>query len=276
MMSNQLATTNSRELASLVQGVDTPLRTDLVVPYISLQQATSELVKARKAQMGDIVRSTTGEKIADPDTGFNVIFLHNPKADWVIEQKVGERYQYRKAMPRTAINESLAWNYFGDENGNEVPQGTRGATEWKRVKRLTVFCLLPQDILAEATEIAKAQSGELPDPSKALSPIVMSFRSTSYNTGKDISTFFSKATSLGAQVWQYQVTMSAHLEKDGNDSWYVWKANTTKTPPVPKELLGKVKDWVQILGHTQLVVHEDGETQVAQTEREVVDTKDVC
>lgn len=276
MMSNQLATTTNKELAPLVQGVDIPLRTDLVVPYITIQQATSDLVKERKAQMGDIVRSTTGEKIADPDTGFDVILLHNPKADWVIEQKQGERFKYKKSIERTADNEMLPWTFWGDEDGNEVAEKTKGATAWRRVKRLTVFALLPGDIAAEAAEMAKADAGELPDPSKALTPVVLSFRSTSYETGKNLCTFFSQALAVRANIWKYKVHLSAKLEKRDNDSWYVWQAQTVGAKAVEKANLPRVEEWVRAIGLTSLIIHEEGETEAVATERTVVETKDVC
>lgn len=272
----------SRSLEVARQGA-TPeiLKTDLVVPYLTLGQGLSQAVIDRKVQLGDIYRSTSAEKLGDPEHPVDVIFLGQPKPDWVIEQKGKTRFEYRKSEPRTAKNETLPWSFWADDDGNEAQPNAKGATEWRRVKRLTVFAILTKDIEAFQAEMKKAEAGELPDPSKALTPVAISFRSTGYATGKDIGMFAAKAHTMRAAIWRYQVPMWDTLEQNDAGSFYVWKADTNKSKPVPKEFIPFVEEWAGMLarGTEDIIIHEDGDSGgMAAAPKEVSEKtrKDVC
>src|SRR6478736_4784251 len=132
---------------------------DIVIPKVLLMQGLSDLVAERKAQLGDIVRSTTAEKLGSPEKTLEFIPLSFPTSQWVIEMKKpgGNKFEYKKMIPRTAANSQLEWNFFADKDGNEVPAGTPGAFEAKRVQRLSLYALLPQDIEADLTEKKKME-----------------------------------------------------------------------------------------------------------------------
>lgn len=272
----------SLEVARTMSATPEILKTDLVVPYLTLGQGLSQAVVDRKVQLGDIYRSTSGEVLGGPDKPVDVIFLSQPKPDWVIEQKGKARFEYRRSIPRTAKNETLPWSFFADEDGlNESELPGKGLSEWRRVKRLTVFAILTKDIEAFQAEMKKADAGELPDPSKALTPVAISFRSTGYNTGKAIGMFAAKAHTMRAAIWKYQVPMWDTLEQNDAGSFYVWQADTNKSKAVPKEYLPFVEEWAQMLarGTDDIVIHEDGDSGgTTPPPREVSEKtrKDVC
>lgn len=259
------------------------LKTDIIMPYIVLGQGLSDAVVDKAVDQGDIYRSTSREVIGGPDSPIDVIFLHAPKPDWVIEQKPKgkDKFEWRRSLPRNASNETLPWSYWADDDGNEMEAGAKGATEWRRVKRLSVLAILPKDIEAQKAEMEKADQGELPDPSKALTPVMLSFRSSSYDAGKRIITFFSRAKSLRVPIWKYQLSMFDALEKNDQGAFYVWGCDDAKPKPVTKEHLTFVEEWVQMIGAgVNFQVHEEGESegfaQPAAREVNREAAKDVC
>lgn len=248
MENKEVATKTSNNLpANYIEQMPEVLKSDIIVPFMSLGQGQSEAVQQRKVQLGDIYKSTNPTKMGDPDHPIDAIFLHYPKADWVLEQKGKAKFEFRKTEARTASNETFPWSFWADDDGNEMEPGAKGATEWRRVKRLTVFAILPADIAAAQAEIDKASKGELPDPSKALTPVVFSFRSTGYKTGKEVGTFFTQAQSMKTPVWRYQIPMFPVLEQNDEGSFYVWKTDRTKAKGVAPEHLAMVSEWAALI-----------------------------
>lgn len=258
------------------------MRSDLIVPYIVLGQGLSDAVVDRKVQLGDIYRSTNQEVLGNPDKPIQAVLMGAPRPDWVIEQKAGQKFEYRKSEPRHAGNETLPWQFWADDDGVPMEAGQKGATEWRRVKRLTVFAILLNDIIAASEEMKKVDQGELPDPSKALTPVVLSFRSSSYKAGREVATFFSKAKSMRADIWRYVVTLGCDLDKNDQGSFYVWKVDTNKPTAVPKEHVSLVQEWVNMVTARveELNIDEEGDTAAhsgSAAPRDVSQAaKDVC
>lgn len=247
------------------------LRTDILVPYVVIAQAMSESVQERKAQMGDIVKSTNFEKLGDPDHPLEVIYLHYPKSNWVIEQKPkgGGRFEYRKTIPRDASNELLPWTFWADDDGNECQPTDKGASEWRRTKQLLVFAILPRDIEAAQAEMAKVEKGELPDPNKALTPVLLSFRSTSYKAGKEVCTFFTQAASMKVPIWKYTLPLGCTFEQNDEGKFYTWKVDRNKTKAVPKDQLVFVEEWVGMLTSVNLKADDAADSESYQAARPV-------
>lgn len=261
-MSTEIAKKESNALSTHVDhGHPTILKSDLIVPYLSLGQGLSEAVQEKKVELGDIYRSTSAEKLGDPDHPVEVILLHPPKAEWVYEQKGKSKFEYRRSEQRHPGNETLPWSFWADDDGVEMEPGAKGASEWRRVKRLTVFALLPRDIEAMKAEMAKLETGELPDPNKALLPVALSFRSTSYATGRELINFVSQCASFKTPVWKYSLPLFDVLEKNDEGSFYIWKTDRTKTKAVTKDHMPFVEDWITQLGAgVALKVDEEGES----------------
>lgn len=237
------------------------MRSDILVPYVVLAQGMSDSVKERKAQLGDIVRSTNFEKLGDPDSPVDVIFLHYPQTRWIIEKKPkgASRFEFVRAEPRNASNETESWSFWLDEDDNQVEETTKGAIEHRRVKQLLVYAILSKDIEASQAEMAKIEKGELPDVSKALTPVLMSFRSTSYKAGKELCTFHTKASSMGIPIYRYSLAVSDVMDKNDEGSFYTWKVDQNKAKAVPKEHLVIVEKWAAIVAQGTLKADDAAE-----------------
>lgn len=265
----QVATRTANALTNpIAQSQEGPLSSDLVIPYLLLSQSNSDLVQERKANIGDFVRSTSGEKFGDPEHPMDIIFLHQPITSWRIDQQVpgSDKWRFLKTFPRTAANEVMEFKYFGDRDGNPVDQAFPGALLHRRFKQFRVFAILPSDIAAEKAERVKASNGEIPDISKALTPVILSLQSSSgYPAGKDITTFNTKAMSFNVPIWRYIVQMGSYLEKNDSGTFYCWKLQGTNPPkPVAKEDLEVVQKWAEIVTKRRdtLKVDETAENQV--------------
>ncbi len=259
---NEMQTQNQPGKAMVAHqaaGAHEALASDLVVPYIVICQSQSEAFTQKKADCGDIIRSTSSEKVGDPQNPIGIIPLHYPKSEWIIELKPknASRFQYKKAFPRTAANETLPWSFWADEDGEEVPEGSKGAIPARRVKVLKLYALLLQDVVNAQEEEKKVSEGELPDPMKSLLPVVISFRSTSYNAGKALATFIKRAESLKAKAWSYVVPFIDIFTTNDQGSFYVWDMQENLTSAVPgqkkdasdsdKELFASVKKWAELV-----------------------------
>lgn len=155
-------------------------REDIMIPKLLLMQGLSKLVAEGTVGQGEIVRSTTGKSLAKKGESVSFIPLATFKT-WVVEEKIGPKYEFRRTEPMTAANKDLPLEFV------------EGANSWRRSRCLNFYVLLPQDIAREVSALKAAASGELPDPEDCLLPCVLSFRRTSYPAGKILITHFAKA-----------------------------------------------------------------------------------
>lgn len=212
------------------------LSTDRKVPRLLLMQAVSDFVKEEKAQPGTVVRSTTGEKVGGMGQPIPMIILSYPKHEWIIEIKPPgkKKFEFVKTVPRTPKNQDQRWKYFADENGEEVPEGTKGAMEANRVRVGSFFALLPGDLDRFAAELEKAKNGEMPDLSVEMTPVQIRMRSFSYDASINIEKMLQKIASFGREPWQFILDLSVHEMKNDEDMWYVYEFETRqKGTPTP-------------------------------------------
>lgn len=248
-MNTELATQQKNQVQSYQPqaGNEAILKTDVIIPRCLLMQGLSEFVAQRKAQMGDMVKSTTTEIIGGPDKPVQFIPLMHTN-EWRLEEMVNGKFEYRGVEPRTARNETLPWEF--DMNG----------AKWKRTKVISVYALLASDIEAEAAEIKRAQAeGDGFDINKVLMPMVITFRSTGYNAGKTVVTHFAKAASMaqyGAKAHGYVLTLKCQEDKNDKGTYYVFNVDVSKSQKATKEQLAKAEEWLQIIS-TQKVAIDD-------------------
>lgn len=200
--------------------VSAALSSDLIIPKLLLMQGLSDAVADRKAQQGDIIRSTTMEKLGDDKTSVELIPLTIQNV-WMNQEKIGSKFEFRGYEPRTASNETLPWEY------------NQGGTQWKRTKVLNLFALLPADIEAYRAELKKFEdTGEIPDMDKVLMPVVVPFRNTSFAAGRTVATLFLKAEGLsrevGKEVPVYGKTLLLSCVQDKNDkgSFFIYEVDS--------------------------------------------------
>lgn len=220
---NEVAKTNSNLPATGAPPVSSALQSDLIIPKVLLMQGLSELVNDRKAQQGDMVRSTTGEKLGDDKEPVEVIPLTLQNV-WMLQENQngdGRTWQFRGYEPRTPENEALPWEF--NANG----------TAWKRTKIVNLFALLPRDIEAYSLEMKKfEETGELPDVDKVILPVMIPFRNTSFNAGRSVSTLFKKAEALAADigrevpVFGKTIFLKCYQDKNDKGTYFVFEVDT--------------------------------------------------
>lgn len=249
-MSNQAVV--KTEPTPLIVVPDAPRRetinSNLVIPKLHLMQQLSQLVVAEdsKVKPGQIVRSTTGQVVGDQKTPIHIIpLMFND--EWSISEKVGQKYQWRRTEPRTQTNDTLPWEFT--ENG----------TAWKRTKVISLFALLPTDLEA----FKKEMKSDAPDLDAVVLPVNITFRSTSFKTGKDIATFFAKAEEMkshnaAVRVHHYMLPLTCEaVEKDGN-KWFIYK--TGKSARIAAEFVADANRWAMTLsGLKEIRVDADEE-----------------
>lgn len=227
------------------------LKSDVVIPKLLLMQGLSDFVADRKAQQGDMVRSTTAEKLGDPETPVKVIPLTIQNL-WMTQEEIKGKYEFRGYEPRTPENENAEWEFMAN--------GVRH----KRTKVLNLFALLPQDIDAYSKEMKKfKETGELPDLDKVVLPVVIPFRNTSFKAGKEIVTLFAKAESvarqLGVNVPAYgsMIELGCHQEKNDKGAFFVF--DTAPAGKTPAEYKEAAASWYATLSSGANIKVDDGE-----------------
>lgn len=278
-MGNDLAKNDNRALATQQeQGGERILNSDVLIPRLLLMQGLSDFVTDRDKslagvpiQQGDMVRSTNKEVIGSADGEALEFIPLTFSNQWMIQELVGKKYEYRKVIPRDGgLHDSSKPEE--DKTGEGLPWDFKlNGTDWRRVKVFNVFALLTSDIEAFNVEIKRAQeSGDMPDLNKTLLPLLISFRSTSYNAGKAVATHFTKAASMakyGTKAYGFTLKLEAQQEKNEKGTYYVFtvgqgrKCNPTE--------LAAAADWVGMLKSGPVKVDEtieDGSSATTEEE----------
>lgn len=255
-----------KETSAVAMQSQTPggevLSSDVLIPRLLLMQGLSDFVAARKAQMGDMVRSTTAEKLGGPETPIEFIPL-TFQNKWMIQELVGKKFEFRKMLPRDHGMED-AKKQETEKTGENLPWDfTQGGTTWRRVKVIECFALLPSDIAAFQEELARAErEGDMPDMNKTLLPVVISFRSTSYTAGRAVVTHFTKAAGMakyGAKAHGFTLKLSCSQDSNDQGTFYVYDVQSgRRCTPLEFE---KASEWFGLLGSSQVVVDEPEEAR---------------
>ena len=246
------------------------LSSDIVIPKLLLMQGQSEFVQENKAQLGRIVRSTTVQVLVEPGASLDFIPL-KVTTGWAEKEKVGQKFEFRRSFPRTNSNDHLPWQFWRNAQSQDFDKpGMMGATEWCRVKSIDVYALLPQDVDAFTAEMAKAQeSGEIPDLSKTVLPVVISFRSTSFNAGKAVTTFFAQVAEMalsveGLRASQYVLPLSAKPEKNDKGAYFIFEVGQAKK--LDPKYAKQAQKWLETLTRVKdIKVDDSGESERAES-----------
>ena len=214
------------------------LSVDRKVPRLLLMQGTSQFVEEEKAKRGDVVRSTTGEKVGGMGQPIPLIILSYPKHERIIEVKPPgkKKFEFIRTEPRTAQNQDDKWFYWSDEEGNPVEEGSKGALEAKRVRLGSFFALLPGDLDRFAAELEKAKRGEMPDLSVEMTPVQVRLRSYSYDASLKVEDMLQKIAAFGREPWQFVLELKVGEMKNDDNSWFVYEFEVRqKGVPTPEK-----------------------------------------
>lgn len=258
----------TRETPAHSEGV---LNSDIMIPRLLLMQGLSDFVNERKAQQGDMVRSTTIQKLGDIETPVNIIPL-KLSTSWREAEKIGQKFEYRKTFARTVANEQLPWTFHRNPQGQEFDKpGALGATEWQRTKSIELFALLPSDIIAFQKEMAAiAKSGEIPDLTKTVLPVNISFRVTSFSAGRAVATFFAQVQEMaqyspGLKHYSYVLPLAAKPEKNDKGSYFIFDIG--KPAKADPATFATAERWYNTLNSLSTIkVDETGEEVAAPRE----------
>jgi hypothetical protein len=134
---------------------------DIIIPKILAMQGLSQLVTARKAQIGEFRNSLTGELLGSVDKPVSIVpfYLQKLWVEYVPNEK--GKMKFAGITPVTMSNENLAWE---DKN-------SQGIVTRRRDYTLQFFCLLESDLAKDVVQ-----------------PYVLSFKRTSLKAGKKLAT----------------------------------------------------------------------------------------
>lgn len=229
------------------------LSSAIVIPRLLLMQGLSDFVNERKAQQGDIVRKTPFQVLGGPEkpVSFIPITFNN---QWMLSELEGvgpkAKFAFRGYEKMDASNQDLPWEF--EKNG----------TQWKRTKVLNLYALLPADIAAEKAEMAKAAKGEEVDPDKALLPVLISFRSTSYTAGKDIVTHFAKARKFAQPGYVSVLTLGCTQDTNEHGTFFIYQIG--RQGPAAQDQKEVAAYWHKILSTQAVQVEADESEAPAQ------------
>lgn len=239
---------------------------DVLIPRLLLMQGISPLVTSRKAQIGDIVRSTTGQKLGDPEKPIHIVPI-SMVSSWLNFQEMEQgQPKYRGMEKRYSANEHSPWEYTGE-----------GGVPMFRRKAVMLYALIPSDVEHYEKEIAEAiASGEMPDLNKTVLPVVLTFQSTSFKyAGRKCATFFNMVAANAKRVpglvpYGYSMELICREEKNGTNSWYVFdfgKSASLKNKAITEE----ASRWASILsaGAVKMDAEEEFSTSVGTTSDEI-------
>lgn len=227
---------------------------DIIIPKLLIMQSPSKLVQQEKAQFGDLVNSVTGEILGTArEKGTKPVKFIPIKEEktWTVFELSGTKPEFRGSEPRTPVNDDLPREF------------TKDGKNFRRYRTLNYFVLLIDEL--EKTDMPL--------------PYVLSFRSTSYKSGRVLSTHFlmcKAALQKGNVTPPPATTFELSGEKASNDkgTFYILQAKAAgETKP---EHVAIAAQWLKTLRTKAYTVDETDAEVDAETEVTVdVNVRDV-
>ena len=239
-------------------GAENILPEDFIIPKLFLMQGQSKFVAERKAGLGDIVRSTTAEKVGDPESPLKIIPL-TFKNLWLLEEKVkgSDKKLYRGVLTRDSGMHDGGKSEI-EKTGTRLPfQFQHEGQEWVRTKTVDVFCLLSQDLAPTTVQL----DDDLPDLSKTVMPVLLRFKGTSFLAGAKVVTHFSVAAQSRSKPHYYQLDVTCKLVENDKGTFYIFD-DARYSGPVPKEKRAETDRWYQVVTSQKVKVDESEDQTV--------------
>ena len=205
-------------------GAEGAVKEDILVPRLQLMHELSQKVKDRKAEPGDIINSTTGEKLAREGEPIEMIAFTTFREWNVVE--VDDRGRDKKLiqkMPITPENEHLAI------------EGVEDGKPFRRIRTINFFVLLPSKL------------NDL--------PFLVTFRKSGYYAGRKLSTHFQECAMKKVPPASQIYTLSSY-EKS-------WEGNTFKCfdvapgRPTQADELAVARKWYDTFKQSEVKVQEE-------------------
>jgi hypothetical protein len=177
-------------LSNADMGVEEMISGDIKIPRALLLQKMSKLVDLEKGKAGEIRGSLEANLLGGVDKEFLFIPLYMYNS-WAIHEEVGGKF--RRMEPRTAANDKQEWE-FKDSDG----------VSCKRVKCINAFIMAVKDL----------------DDGEPL-PYQLTFRSTSFDAGRTMSSIIAKLLQFGKPIYNYVFSLGSIKQENDKGTFYV-------------------------------------------------------
>lgn len=204
---------------------DTPVDAkDLVIPKLLLMQSMSKQVQDENAKPGDIIESLGGSVVNLRDEKLEIIPFKCVKT-WVRIRDKGGKQEYLGQTPYTLENADWPREEFVE--GHKVVN----------FETINYYCLIPSEI----------ERGDF-------LPYVVSFRSTSYKTGRALETYRAKLANFKKPICFKTFHLGARAEENDKGRYYVFTIEQGRD--TTDEELSEVKPWLERVQQNSVKVDE--------------------
>ena len=226
---------------------------DIILPRILLAQAMSPIVSEKElADAGDIIKSTTEEVLATKGDGLGIVPITHFKT-WRKEFQAYDKskksftgkWKFYSQEPWTPLNSTRGWEEF-----EEVDPKTGEEAKFKWVRVFNFYVIAKKDLEAAV----KGESAALPN--------LVSFKSTSFDTGKKIYSGIAEGMSMKSAVnpkglppfaREYKLS-SKKMSNNSGDTYYVFEVTQGKL--IPNEERAVAAKWYSTVKASQVKVHD--------------------
>jgi hypothetical protein len=244
-----LATTVAPEMPAIIDEdmswADEVINTeDIVLPRILLMQALSPLVAEKElAEPGDIVKSTTEEVIAPKGEALRIVPISSFKT-WRKEKKVDGKWKFYSQEPHTPETANRGWEEF-----EEMDPRTNKKEIFKWVRCFNFYVNLKSDLEAAV----KGESAAL--------PCLISFKSTSFDTGKKIYSGIAEGMTMksvknpkGLPAFSREYSLSSKKTVGDKGTFYTFEVIQGKL--IPDQERAIASKWYSTVKQSSVKVHE--------------------
>lgn len=177
---------------------------DLAVPRLILMQNTSDAVGDGKAKLGDIFNSQSLQVIGGFDKAVELIPMKLYKT-WRVMDVSGKQAKYVREEPVTETNAGRKW------------EGVEDVEDWETGK-VNQNCAVRYDLSYNFFALLKAEVEQ-----EEAFPVVITFRRSSANAGKQLATHLFKREALGQLPFSKSVVIKIGKEKKDTNTYAVFE-----------------------------------------------------
>lgn len=204
-------------------GAPTMSAQDIIIPKILPMQGSSDLVKDRKAMVGEFRDSVNAALIGDIDKPFHAIPFFLDKTWDILHQGVDGKFKFHHSVAVVENPQSP------DYNDNWAWDAVVEGIPVKNVRRFNFYLLLPSEV----------ESG-------ASVPYIFSFKSTSAKEGKKLATqMYMRNIKAGLPPAAYTIKIGGKVRSNDDGSWIV--PNYVVDRLATKEELNECLSWIKMI-----------------------------
>ncbi len=214
-------------LPSTSWGAEQADASDIIIPRVLLMQGLSDFVKQRKAMAGDIVDSLSKKILGSFEKPIEIIPIMRAAKVWIVDEQLS---------PKTwTFKDRIEWSV--------------GNAGWEARDQREI---LINGVLTRRT-LCLDYFVVIPSMMDGL-PHMISFRKTSFQTGKQMSTYFTECRMKNRPPASRVFTLGAHEKSKDSNSWFVFDLSE-KRETNPEEMKNAYT-WYQTLSTMKVKIDE--------------------